>query len=510
MNNKSNAGRPKIKVTAEEILAELALERTHEQVARKFGVSVDTIDRRIKKYKESLTKASPVSAQKVEKVEKTEGSSFLVSKALPNGQKKYWYNKDSDTYITMIAGAVEPIVTSGAQHRAIIQAYSEFNGNPSTINQLAKDFNMPKDWLVQYLKIHDITHDGLPFSTEDVKSRSINDLTGDLHTMKRQALQTAINEREWKETKKSADKWDEFEETVGRMADDWANKFSTGYRPKLLSIPSAKDKYSMVVFPTDLHFGKGSWEDEVGENYSREEVSRLLLFHTQKIINKIISFGRPERIYIPFGSDWFHVDNRQGTTTAGTPQDMDGTPGIIFTEGLQLKVEFIDLLRQVAPVTLIPCAGNHDHERSIAMMMYLTAWYRSNKDVEVLTSLRPRNYIKVYSTLMGVTHGSDVKPQQLPALMAGEARELWGSSKHSMWMTGHLHYEQMKDQDGVLLYQVPALGAADRWSEGKGYTLSRAALSAVLIDPQDGPNVFITSPRENIKTVGFRLKNKIR
>lgn len=87
-------------------------------------------------------------------------------------KQRYWYNKDDDRYITVIKGVNEPIVTSGADYRAICQAYSNFAGGASTLNQMAMQFGMPRPWLIQYLRIHGVTHDKEPFSSEELMERS--------------------------------------------------------------------------------------------------------------------------------------------------------------------------------------------------------------------------------------------------------------------------------------------------------------------------------------------------
>ena len=64
---------------------------------------------------------------------------------------------------------------------------------------------------------------------------------------------------------------------------------------------------------------------------------------TEELINRLPY--SPEKIYLATGSDWFHVDNHQGATTKGTPQDMSGSPAQILLTGCELAREHIDLLR---------------------------------------------------------------------------------------------------------------------------------------------------------------------
>lgn len=59
-------------------------------------------------------------------------------------------------------------------------------------------------------------------------------------------------------------------------------------------------------------------------------------------------------------------------TTADTPQDTDGTPLQIMRERYLLAVEHLDMLRQVAPLDVVPIEGNHDRAAAHAMLLFLT------------------------------------------------------------------------------------------------------------------------------------------
>jgi hypothetical protein len=328
--------------------------------------------------------------------------------------------------------------------------------------------------------------------------------------MKRRAVFTAMNEKSWKEIKKRAALWDNFEHSVSRVVDDWANRFVPDYRPQLVNIIRASRPFSAVFLPMDFHYGKGSWFDEAGHSYTRQSCKELLKFHTENILNSLVARGRPTRIVVPFGSDWFHVDNQFGSTTRGTPQDLDGTPEMILSEGLEFKVEFCDWLRQVAPIVLLPCPGNHDHHSDIALMKYLQAWYRKDDDVQIVDSLMSRNYYVCDNTLIGATHGNDVNLSDLPTLMANERRQEWAQTDHQIFVTGHTHGEVLEDDGGIMHYTCPSLSAADRWHEGRGYNLNRQAMAAIILDEEDGPTNFVVSARQNRTTVGFNIKNRSR
>jgi predicted phosphodiesterase len=210
-------------------------------------------------------------------------------------------------------------------------------------------------------------------------------------------------------------------------------------------------------------------------------------------------------VIVPVGSDWFNVDNPWNETANGTRQDMDGTYAQMIMEGTELAVEYIDLLRQIAPVSIITVDGNHDRSSALTMGMYLRAWYRNMPDVTCVVKPSPRQYVEYGNSLLGFCHGDDIKVGQLPALMASEARESWGRTQLRNWFTGHLHHEVTRDLDGVTQYQLPSLAGADRWSSRKGFCLSKRALTAYVIDHEVGNRAVLTSPILKEIPYGFKM-----
>ena len=279
------------------------------------------------------------------------------------------------------------------------------------------------------------------------------------------------------------------------------------YTINKLEINEADENYALVLPVMDLHYGKFAIMDETGTSYSRIECRELLHKHTSKLISRFVKLGAPDKIITVIGSDWFHIDNDLSTTTKGTPQDIDGTPGIILKEGMELAVEHIDLMRQIAPVELVLCAGNHDQHSSIALLMFLRAWYRDCEDVLVHTSLKPRNYTSYGNTLLAFSHGDDTKLSDLCKLIPHEAKGLWSSTENAALFTGHRHYEQTSDDSGIVVNQVSSLSGSDRWHSRKGYVLSRRALTGYIIYEQEGPAGQITSAMSNSEKFGFKTSN---
>jgi predicted phosphodiesterase len=306
-------------------------------------------------------------------------------------------------------------------------------------------------------------------------------LVEEILSSRRQTLMTEIAKKKHKQLVKDSNNWQILK------YDYLAHMVSLQKAPKSvpkLSLKKAKNPYALVVCPTDFHWGKYGWVDEVGESYNFEEARKRLMEKTETLVSRIST--KPEKIFVGAGSDWFHVDNDAGLTTRGTPQDMCATPAEILITGCKLAREHIDMLRQVAPVEIVMMAGNHDRHSSLALMMYLSAAYENVKDVEIVITPNNRRYIEYGNTILGFTHGDGLGKTALGPLMAVEAREMWGNTEHKIWFHGHLHHQRMHEKDGCLIIQMPSLAGHDRYHARSGYTTSKAGLAAYLIDDKEG------------------------
>ena len=351
----------------------------------------------------------------------------IKSQNNPMMRMKSYFDEKADIYVIHVNNELTAV--QGETHRAMKKAYSN-EGNSLTIDQMAQEFGLAPSWVAEYVKVNSWTH-------------------------------------------------------------IWANEFKDiiakeNLAPKKIKpIKMKKTKpYAVVLSPTDLHYGKGGWVDEVGEAYTLEEARFRLLDRTNNLIQRLS--GKPDKIIIATGSDWFHVDNEAGTTTAGTPQDMAASPAQILVDGCKLAREHIDLLRQVTDIEVVFMRGNHDRHTALALMLYLDAVYENCKDVTITVSPKLRQYVKWGNNLLGFTHGDGVRGNDLPAIMATEERTAWGEHEHHVWFHGHLHHQRLLETSGVTIIQLPSLAGHDRYHYRKGFVLARAGISAHIIDKELG------------------------
>lgn len=240
----------------------------------------------------------------------------------------------------------------------------------------------------------------------------------------------------------------------------------------------------------DIHFGRLTWEEESGENYDIKlaetyatQVMQELLAHTNKYpISKIL---------LPFGNDFFNVNNKNETTVHGTPQQEDTRWQKTFRKGRQLAVSLIEMCSQVAPVDVLIIAGNHDEERMFYLGEALDAWFHNNPQVKVDNRAIKRKYYLYGKVLLGLTHGYYEKADKLPFLMPTEVPDLWARAKFKEWHLGDKHHKKefeykTNEDNGITVRILRALAAVDAWTFDKGFIGAVRAGESFLWHPEKG------------------------
>ncbi len=400
---------------------------------------------------------------------------------------KYVYDESRQRYIFSLRSRPgKAFVVAQDIIETVTQAYSR-DGGDATINEIARAQGWHRSVVREILRALGKTHDSLPYTDEEISRREEADLIEDGLRLKEQKVYTEVERRSYARLKQLAAEAEHFERFVARRLGEIIATQKLPPIPAVERGPSTeRNPFTIFCHPTDLHYGKAGWRDEVGDHYDRDECRRRLLATTQAMLERVALFGAPEKFVIGAGGDWFHIDTDGGTTTRGTPQDADGSWARVFFEGSELACEYVEMLRQVAPVQVVFSGGNHDLLSSIMLVAWLGERYKGCTDVEVIRSVQPRQYVEVGQTLVGVAHGDGAKDAKLPNLMAVEAREAWGRTRHRIWFSGHIHTAQTNEYFGSRVIHMPSLAGTDRWHSRQGYVGNRKALSAYVIDHSEG------------------------
>lgn len=381
-------------------------------------------------------------------------------------EDKYTYNADEDIYITQIPAAKKAIKLKGDDHRAIISAYSNWGGNPASVTSIATSFGLPVEWIKQYLVAHGVTHDSPPFSTEQLKDLEEDQLVQLVAARKNATIRIKAETSDWRNIKRDADKWRALQNDQLKPLENW----NPVVRKINIKNKKIKQKERAVVLGlTDNHFGAYADKLTSGVEVTKETVWQDVMSAVARTI-ETWDF-KPEIVYIPVGSDWWHIDGVSRGTQRGTPQSMHGSGASILKEGTELLISVIESVKpHCKNIVMVPMFGNHDRTSAHTGMLVLEAFYRNDKKVYVNPSRLMRCYMQYGEVMLAFTHGDTTKPAKSVHLASTEASHIWGSTTKRYMFGGHEHHLEAIDLGGMIYYKLSSLAKTDEWHHAQGWT----------------------------------------
>jgi hypothetical protein len=273
---------------------------------------------------------------------------------------------------------------------------------------------------------------------------------------------------------------------VKSIADDLFNEMKQ-YAPLYPTIlrTQSKEPHLLVIDPADVHIGKLATAFESGEDYNSEIAVKRVLEGVQGILDKSSAWNI-EKIALIIGNDILHIDTPHRTTTSGTPQDTDGMWYENFLKAKKLYVDVIEMLITIADVHVMYNPSNHDYTNGFFLADVIRTWFNNCKNITFDTSISHRKYMLYGKNLIGTTHGDGAKSQDLPLLMAVEAKNEWSASKHRYLYTHHVHHKSSKDYIGVTVESLRSPSGTDSWHHRKGYQHAPKAVEGFIHHPTFG------------------------
>jgi len=241
----------------------------------------------------------------------------------------------------------------------------------------------------------------------------------------------------------------------------------------------------LVIDPADIHIGKLATSFETGEDYNSQIAVKRVKEGVQGILDKSSGFNIDAILFIA-GNDILHIDTPKRQTSAGTPQDTDGMWYENFLIAKKLYIDVLDSLMSVADIHVMYNPSNHDYTNGFFLADAIKSWYRDCKNITFDTSISHRKYYRYHNNLIGTTHGDGAKQQDLPILMAQEAKEDWSKTKHRYVYTHHVHHKVSKDYIGVTVEALRSPSGTDSWHHRNGYQHAPKAVEGFIHSKEHG------------------------
>lgn len=284
-------------------------------------------------------------------------------------------------------------------------------------------------------------------------------------------------------------------ELIEDIVADTARRRVRASRP---SEPSG-EPHMLEVCVMDLHVGKYAWAEETGNDYDSDIAERVATEAVAALLADAAPF-KIERICLPIGNDFYHVDTLTGDTTAGTRQDRDTRYQRMYRKGRGIASWMIERCAERAPVDVVIVPGNHDETITFHLGEVLEAEFAKDPRVTVTNTPRLRKYYRYAKNLIGYTHGKDEQIAQLPQVMAVEEPIAWGETTHREFHLGHIHRGRkidpvtVDDKTGVTLRFLRSLSGTDAWHARMGYVGHQRCAEAFLWRASGGIRAHFISP----------------
>jgi len=263
------------------------------------------------------------------------------------------------------------------------------------------------------------------------------------------------------------------------------------YEPVERANFSGGDPVCAVVNIMDPHIGLMAWGRETG---GHNQDLKIAISDYDAANQHLLAMARVypvEQIIYVVGHDLMHADkigfDKGATTANNTGQDLDTRLDKIFTETRQAVIRGIDRARLIAPVRVQVVPGNHDPSQMYRLGEVITAWYRSDPEVDVFYSPAKRSFWSWGNNAWMFTHGEEFARlrDNIITIFATECpAEMWVGAEFREILTGHNHrarsgrYVPTMDLDenrSIRTRSLPGLTATDAWHAMQGYKHARAA-----------------------------------
>jgi len=262
-------------------------------------------------------------------------------------------------------------------------------------------------------------------------------------------------------------------------------KFLEAYKPPPLSFTHSgnitwltNEEVDVELSIADFHLAKKTLE---GESLADkvEHYKKTVL----ELLNKVDRNFKIKTLVFPISNDFFHTDNYQNQTTAGTPQDVLTGFDHEYEVGFDLLATVIRVLAGLAEhVHIVLVQGNHDRTKSFYLAHGLAVLFKDQTNISFDREHSVTKSVVLGNTFIGYHHGNG-KIDQLPLLFStGKDSADFGNAKYREIHTGDKHHYMAKEIMGTRIQQMPSLSGTDRWHLDNNFVHNIRAGLALIYD----------------------------
>lgn len=230
-----------------------------------------------------------------------------------------------------------------------------------------------------------------------------------------------------------------------------------------------KSGLMLEIALNDHHFGKLAWSRETGGRPYDINIASAMYSRALDVLLDRAKGHDYEQILLVAGNDYLHANDSTGHTANGTLLDTDCRFQKTYKIARQNLCEAIERLRQIAPVKVLACYGNHDTTSMWTLADSVECYF--SKDPRVTVDNEPiyRKYHQWGKCGIMFTHGDLGKRPDFPLVFATDQPQMFGSTQFREVHTGHNHTTKTEEFHGVRVRTLPSLTPADAWHANNMY-----------------------------------------
>lgn len=223
---------------------------------------------------------------------------------------------------------------------------------------------------------------------------------------------------------------------------------------------------------TDYHFGMMSWAEETGSDWDMKIAEDTLIEFFRVSIET--SPKTNDAIFAQIG-DFMHWDGLDAVTPAHrNVLDADTR----FTKLVRVCIRVIKkvikmLLEKYQNVTVIMAEGNHDPASSVWLREILSAFYEDEPRLKIDTNPDPYYCIVWGKNCLFYHHGHKRNLNNIDTVFVSKFKKEFGLADFIYGHIGHLHNQQMKETNLMVVEQHRTLASKDAYASRGGWASGR-------------------------------------
>ena len=232
------------------------------------------------------------------------------------------------------------------------------------------------------------------------------------------------------------------------------------------------DKLCNQYTLTDAHLGLMAWGEESGSDWDMKIAEEILVNFFKKSIE--ISPNADSAIFAQIG-DFIHWDGLDAVTPANKHVlDADTR----FTKVVRVAIRVIRriikmLLEKYKKVTVIMAEGNHDPASSVWLREMLSSFYEEEPRLIIDTNPDPYYCITFGDSCLFYHHGHKRNLNTVDSVFVSKFKKEFGNAKFVYGHIGHLHNQQVKETNLMIIEQHRTLAAKDAYASRGGWSSGR-------------------------------------